>query len=216
MSQRKALCLWALAAALPSLPRADAQTESRLREALRATTSQLRALEDERSQLLAADAAQKKEIETLKAKLAVAAQAPRPPPPPRSNDREREQDQEIAVLTRRLTDETQAGARLTKELTQCQTGAREAADACRTRDEERAHLTEQLGLANDRLSDCQSRNAKLFAVSGEILERYTKVNLGDVLGAREPFIGKKRVELENLAQDYEDKLLDQRVGASAK
>jgi hypothetical protein len=45
----------------------------------------------------------------------------------------------------------------------------------------------------------------------EILERYEKFGLGTALTAREPFVGTTRVRLQNLVQEYSDKLSEQRI-----
>jgi hypothetical protein len=43
------------------------------------------------------------------------------------------------------------------------------------------------------------------------LDRYEKFGLGDALTAREPFVGLTKVKFQNLVQDYQDKLSDQKV-----
>ncbi|HSZ74298.1 MAG TPA: hypothetical protein VK779_05715, partial [Rhizomicrobium sp.] len=55
---------------------------------------------------------------------------------------------------------------------------------------------------------CEAKNDKLLAVGKEILDAYSKFSFNDAVFANEPFIGERRVELENLAQDYGDKLYD--------
>ncbi len=45
----------------------------------------------------------------------------------------------------------------------------------------------------------------------DILTRYEKFGLGDALTAREPFTGITRVKLQSLFEDYQDKLVDQRI-----
>jgi len=198
-----ALLLAAWAAFSPVLSRAaESSTEARLRDALRAATAQVQALEDEQARLQAADAAQKKELEALRAKLAAALAAPRPARPP---------DRELGEISRKLTDQAEASARLSHDLAQCQVATRECVGALQTREEQRGQLAGRLGPLNDRLSDCEARNARLFGVAKEILDRYQRIGLGEVIRAREPFLGAKQVQLENLAQGYEDKLLDQKV-----
>jgi len=43
------------------------------------------------------------------------------------------------------------------------------------------------------------------------LQRYHGLGVDDVIGAWEPFVGTKRVELQNLAQDYGDKISDNKA-----
>jgi chromosome segregation ATPase len=180
---------------------AETSSEARLRDALRSATAQLRALEDERSRWQATDADQKKEIEALKAKLATASSRPAP----RNNDRE------LQELNRKLTEAAESRDRQVEAAAECQVALREASQAARVKEDERTQLAERLGPLNDRVSVCETRNAKLFEVAMDILRRYEKMTVGEAIRAREPFTGLKRVELENLAQDSQDKLLDQRV-----
>jgi chromosome segregation ATPase len=182
---------------------ADTSTESRLRDALRAATSQLQALEDERGRLQANSAEQRKEIEDLKAKLVAASAAARPVI--RTNVRE------VEELNRKLSEANEARDRINEASAHCQAALREASEATRAKEDERAQVAEKLGPLNDRVSTCEGKNAKMFQVATEILSRYEKMSVGEAIRAREPFLGLKRVELENLAQEYQDKLLDQRL-----
>ena len=43
----------------------------------------------------------------------------------------------------------------------------------------------------------------------EILTRYQQFGLGQALAAREPFTGNAKVKLQNIVQDYGDKILNQ-------
>jgi hypothetical protein len=52
----------------------------------------------------------------------------------------------------------------------------------------------------------RTRNAELLLLGREILDRYRRKDFGAVLAGAEPFTQLTRVKLENLAQDYEDKL----------
>jgi hypothetical protein len=61
-----------------------------------------------------------------------------------------------------------------------------------------------------KVEDLTAKNAELFRIGSEILDRYEKFSLGAQFLAREPFVGKARVDLENQIQDYDDKLMDER------
>lgn len=56
------------------------------------------------------------------------------------------------------------------------------------------------------LGACEAQNAKLLAVAREILAAYENFDALDSFGALEPFTKLKRVELQNLAQDYRDRV----------
>jgi len=187
---------------------AESATETRLRDALRAATAQVRTLEDERSRLQAADAEQKKEIEELKKKLAAAtaaaaAAAHRPPPP--TNERE------LAECTKRAAEQTEAKEKLGETLGQCQAALREATQATRAAEDAHAQVDAQLGPLNDRISLCENRNEKMYLIAKGVLDRYEKMSAWEMIRAREPFLGLSRVQLENMAQADEDKLRDQRL-----
>ncbi len=49
-------------------------------------------------------------------------------------------------------------------------------------------------------------------IGNDLLQRYQNIGLRDAIGAKEPFVGTTRVELQNLAQDYGDKISDNKAG----
>ena len=50
-----------------------------------------------------------------------------------------------------------------------------------------------------------------YKTGSEILSRYENFGLGEAIVAREPFVGITRVKLQNLIQEYGDKLADQKI-----
>jgi len=69
----------------------------------------------------------------------------------------------------------------------------------------------ELAAKNELLELARTRNAALYETALEILERYRRKDFGAVLAGAEPFVQKSRVRLENLVQDYEDRLRAARV-----
>jgi len=101
-------------------------------------------------------------------------------------------------------------------LAQCQATSREAAQAGKAKEEEREQLqakqTEQLSQATSRASACEEKNERMYKLSSELLEKCEKMSCGDSLIAIfEPLTGLRKTQLENLSQEYEDKLLDQKA-----
>jgi chromosome segregation ATPase len=177
---------------------ADSQTETRLREALRSTTSQLRALEEEKIRWQATEAAQKNEIESLKAKLAEEGRKARA----RSASEE---------LSRRLQGQTETNQKLSDSLAQCQASTRESVEAIRTKDAEREQLTEQVKVVNNRVTTCEQKNARMYQLSHEFLKKCEQMDLGEnLIAPLEPFTGLRRTKFENIVQEYEDKLGEQK------
>jgi DNA repair exonuclease SbcCD ATPase subunit len=78
---------------------------------------------------------------------------------------------------------------------------------------ERKRLAAQVPVLQQLVADREAKNLALYQLGDEILARYGKAGLGDALGAKEPFVGFSRVKLENLVQDYKNKLRDQVIVA---
>jgi chromosome segregation ATPase len=187
----------------PRAGRAEAATEARLRDALRQATAQLRAAEDERAAVTEREAALKKELEQARTQAKAAAGS-------------RSAEREVSDLKRQLAAETAASGKLSTSLAQCQAAARDGADAARAKDEERARATSDAAALRERLTAAEAKNERMYMVGKEVIEWLSQKGVGSALAAREPFLGLKRVELENAAQDYEDKLLGQRIGQTAQ
>lgn len=186
MRNRSAFVLVLSAIAAFGTHAASAQTiEDRLRDQLRATVQQLHQLQDDQAALQAQKAAAEQERDALKAQLAAAkAQASH-------GSQDRGQVQALAAQVSKYKD---AASQATGSAAQAQ------AD----------HDKLAAGLASTQtlLGACESKNGQLLNVGMEILTAYQKFDFGDAFGANEPFIGTKRVELENLAQDFGDRLYD--------
>jgi hypothetical protein len=56
------------------------------------------------------------------------------------------------------------------------------------------------------LETCESHNVRLLQVNRDLLGQYENKGFFDSLMQREPIIGLKGVELENIVQDYQDRL----------
>jgi len=178
----------------PAEARADAATEAKLRDALRGTTAQVRALEDEKARWQKTEADLRAELETLRGKQTPAA----------ATSSEKKAN---AALSRRVSELNEANTKLRASLSKCETGGaagqRPAADAS---DEERKRLAGEVDGLKQKLAGSEEKNLEMYRVSKELLAWLEKVGVGG-----EPFFGWKRNELENLAQEYGDRLLDQKV-----
>ena len=178
--------------------------EARPRAALRSTTSQLRALEDERAGWKAREAEQQRALEALRAQLGAARQGA-----PKGGDRKRaELDRLLAAQVEEKAEQAAENARLSQSLAQCQGSTKDAAEAAGKERDRLAAENQRLG---ERVKALEARNAGMYQVGKDILDWLSRVGVGGAIAAREPFLGLKRVELENIAQDYQDKLLEQKV-----
>ncbi|WP_159729618.1 hypothetical protein [Methylosinus sp. Ce-a6] len=177
------------------IARADAEAD-RLREALRGAITQTRALEDQRASLQAkltevenAQKALKERLEATKADLTRVTKDYR---------------EAIEQYKRSIEEHDQT-------LEKWRTAYEEAADVARGKEAERAKVE---GLANAlkaSAKNCVIRNNELVKVGRELLARYEGANFVDATLASEPLLGARRVEIQNLLQDYKDKILDQKV-----
>ena len=185
---------------------ADNTSETRLRESVRNLTLQLRTAETERDNLQAAQAQMTQEKKTLGTQIeALNKQA--------AADKEARdaQDKVIAGLNAKAADQDSEIRRLKDSLEKWKAAQKQAADLATAKEAQRAKLAGDVILLERRVADREANNLALFKLGNEILTRYERFGLGDALGAREPFTGLTRVKLENLVQDYQDKLLAQKV-----
>lgn len=69
----------------------------------------------------------------------------------------------------------------------------------------------RLATRDKELSACTADNKKLGALSKELLGRYADKGMWDAMLVREPLTQIKRVELENLVQQYDDRITESSV-----
>jgi len=192
-----------LAVTRPAFPADQASAETRLREMLRTTILQLRAAETERAALQAAQtesAAKEKalteQVEALTKQSAADKDAA---------------DKAITDLKAKVADQDTQITQLKDALEKWKEGYAKAVDIANAKEADRAKLASQVILLDRKVTDRETKNAELFRIGNEILRRYERFGIGDALAAREPFVGITRVKLENQVQDYQDKLLDEKI-----
>jgi chromosome segregation ATPase len=188
-------------AALPPAARADAATETRLRDALRAATSQARALEEERATWQAKEAKLQAELEALRKDLAATRGRPRGCG---------EAERRLEEARQKLAQQAEESGKVSASLAQCQSTGQDARKAAQVSEDERARLSAEATALRDRVAAAEVRNAQLYRTGKDILDWLSRLGVGAAVAAREPFLEVKRVELENTAQDFEDKLLEHR------
>ena len=168
---------------------ADAATEAALRAALQNSTTQIAALEDQVANLQASQAPDVAIIEALRAQIKAGGGA-------NAAESAAEKAKNAAAL-RALSRELAA--------MQAALGRSESDDQATTA--ELAALKAQLATTNAGLADCHTKNAQLYQLGNQILDAYAHKD--DVFGAfadHEPFIGFKRVQLQNIVQNDQDRL----------
>ena len=195
-----------VAVATASAARAQGSaTEERLRGQLRAATVQLRNLQDQNASLQAMQAQAERE------RMAMA-------------EKNAEDEKEIARLTQEARTSQSASdaaaARLKAQqdvyakvdaqnrdtFLKLQTAYNETVQTLRTREADAARLGATLARTRGRVEACETKNSELYRLGKEILDSYANRGMLSALGGAEPFTQLKRVQYENLRQDYEDKL----------
>ena len=176
--------------------------EARLREALHRTTEELRDTQDQLAKLQAKDAENQRQIQALTAQAAeqkaqATAQAS-------AGQREGEQARRAAEAAEREMKQHMAEAQGIVD--KWQAAYNQAAAMAKARDEAAAHFQALNKQLTDRTALCEEKNAHLVEIGNEILDRFTDRGFLESFSQTEPFTQIKRVELENIAQDYDDRV----------
>ena len=202
------LSICAALAPLNFTARADEASEAKTREQLKSITLQLRTVQNEMAAMQTAQAALEATNKTLE--KSVKDQATR------LQDLDKEMKEAKQKSDKTLEEKVAAITRLELELAKYKTSLDkwQAAhitinDIARKKEAERAKLSARSAGLDRKVTDLRARNAELYKLASEILARYGKFGIGEALAAREPFTGNAKVKLQNIVQDYNDKLLDQ-------
>jgi chromosome segregation ATPase len=180
-------------------PMRAADQDARVQQAMRNMTARLRAAETERDSLQSAKAQADQEKKVLTERLdGLTKQATA-------------DSQALAASKTKLAERETENAQLQDAIQKLQGTQTRAVEIAQKAEGERVKLAGQVIELQRKLSDREAKNLALFKLANEILKRYERFGLGDALAAKEPFTGIARVKLENLVQDYQDKIADQRV-----
>jgi chromosome segregation ATPase len=202
---RKTVLAAAMLASLPLMAQADDTPEDRLRAALRQSVTEMRAAQDQaaqaQSQLTQAQtdlAATRTQLDAANAKLA------------ELNGRGTAKPEQLKALQTRLDAAQQQNAALQQGLSRYQGAVQQAQSIARLKDAESRQAQSGLASNTKALDSCKAANKKLIDVSEQVLHLYQDRSFLWVLRkSYEPLIGASKVDLENIVQDYDDKIRDQ-------
>lgn len=203
-----------LGLALP-LAAQDADPAAKLREQLRATMLELRKYQTEAVNAQALQTAAETKNKELEEKLANEKKRYEQLATDRNEDRA-EAEKTIASMHNQLAAAEKRIEEYKEALLKWQDGYNKAAEVARTKEDERATLASEAIELKRTIADRERKNIALFNTAMEILDRFENYSLGKALSAREPFIGSRRVKVENLVEGYKDKVIDNRIAAPAK
>jgi len=71
---------------------------------------------------------------------------------------------------------------------------------------EKSQLQEMVNGQAELIQSCESKNTELVQINRELLDRYQKKGFFDALLQHEPLTQLKRVEIENVVQEYQDQI----------
>lgn len=181
----------------------EATVESKLREGLRTVTIQLRDAQNQVATLQATQAASDQKIKDLTAKIdTLNKQA--------VIDRNTSTNL-LAEANTKLAEQTAVNQGLQTSIEKWRRSYTELTSFTQKKEIERAKLADRVIKLDRQVQDQQIKNIQMYKLGVEILDRYEKFGLGQAVLAREPFVGSTRVKFQNLIQDSQDKLTDQRI-----
>ncbi|MBI1397120.1 MAG: hypothetical protein GC151_14185 [Betaproteobacteria bacterium] len=186
---------------------AQDQQASRDRELLRRATAALREAEDRNATMAAENAKLQAEIQKLKrsaAKIEDSLSAERK----RLSRAAGDLGETKADLDRVKGEKDALQAKLDATEAELQRTSDELARTTGALDAAKAQLDATSGQLEKKTAanaSCEQMNDKLYGIATDLLAKYRKVGFWDVFKRREPFTGVRRVEVENLLEDYRDK-----------
>lgn len=199
-----------LSGILPATAQAPSAEETKLRDALKGVTLQLRTAESEKAVALAEKAAAGQKNADLTAQVEKLSKQLT------SISQEKADVMETAMNTQAKLEGAlnQKQTELTtyqKSLDKWKAAHSEISDIAKKKEAARSSADAKSAALERRVADLRTRNLDLFNTANEILDRYRNYSLGKAITAREPFTGLTRVKLQNQMREYSDKLLDQTV-----
>ena len=184
-----------LAVLAPMAAHAQSDTD-RLREALRSATAQLRAAEDQRATLQAKQVEAERQRDLLQKQI--------------DGYKGQVKDAEQAYQ-KAVDDFNQRLAQRDDALEKWKAAYEDAANVARAKDAERAKFESEATALKASNQSCEAKNVQLAKVGADMLKRLNSSTLLDFFAAHEQVIGLGRVQLQNMLQDYQDKIQEQKV-----
>jgi cell division septum initiation protein DivIVA len=112
-------------------------------------------------------------------------------------------------LTRQLEDARRQIAALTSK-------EKETATQLAARDSQLKQTQQELDGSKTANTSCEAKNLKLYEYSQELVKRYEHKGVWSSLAQKEPVLGFKQVGIENVVQEYQEKLDSQKIPQTAQ
>ena len=177
--------------------------EQKMRDAMRNAMIQLR---DANAKLAVAQAAQtedEEKIKELQGQLEALTK--------KSASEKKTANETIEDLKTKLLNSEMQVNHLTESLAKWKLGYAKLAEYAKATEGKRADLASKIIILDRRIAEQQVKNAEIYRLGNEVLDRYAQFGLGTAISAREPFVGITKVKFQTLVQDYQNKLTDQTI-----
>ena len=183
----------------------ESSNEDRLRDALRQAVTQMRAAQDQAAQAQAelqkaqnAQQSVQAQLDAANAKLSASAKQPAAPAA------------DMRALQSALAADRAQNIQFQQGLARWQAAYQAAAALARSKDQESRQANSGLQANSRALDMCKAANTKLIDVAEQTLHLYESQSFRSLLlRSYEPVIGMAKVRLENMVQDYDDKIRNQ-------
>jgi chromosome segregation ATPase len=97
------------------------------------------------------------------------------------------------------------------QIAQLTSRQKETATQLATRESELKRAQQELQLGKTANASCEAKNLKLYEYSDELVQRYQHKGVWAALSQKEPVFGIKEVGVENVVQEYQEKLAAQKI-----
>lgn len=200
-----------MAAAIHGAPAVAAGKKDPDKEALRRMQMQVRQAQDEKTAAEQEKAALGQELEALKKKAgeieSSVAHAKRG---------KAAAEKQTEALKQEKTALTEKVAALEKQFGESQQSLRETRQDLQRETSHKQRLEQTLGVRGKELESCEAKNRLLYQYQVEMINRAQSRGTLDSLLEHEPFTQFKWVEIENLLEEYRDKIDKERVVAAPR
>jgi len=177
--------------------------EQKMRETIRNTMVQLRDANTKLATAQAAQADDEEKIKDLQGQLDALTK--------KTTAQKKSDDQTIDDLKTKLMNDDLQINHLTESLARWKLGYAKLADYAKATEAKRADLASKIIQMDRLIAEQKAKNAEMYRLGMEVLDRYATFGLGTAIMAREPFVGITKVKFETLLQDYQNKLTDQTI-----
>ena len=177
--------------------------EQKMRETIRNTMVQLRDANTKLATAQAAQADDEAKITDLQSQLDALTK--------KTTAQKKSDDQTIDDLKTKLMNDDLQINHLTESLARWKLGYAKLADYAKATEAKRADLASKIIQMDRLIAEQKAKNAEMYRLGMEVLDRYATFGLGTAIMAREPFVGITKVKFETLLQDYQNKLTDQTI-----